>query len=981
MEIDASTLLSDTSWIPTYVEDGRKGLRKYIISKLSEDMPVRNKRGAARAVVKNNLTEIYNSNQFQEEVVDVLLEKFTHRGNFGDKRGEVFWYLMEEEGDKFVGPSAEILGQSRTETGNMRYDSDKLKGFLMNKTLMFDEQGFESQKGSIVLKLIKKMIQLERETNPKMKRTHTSTKNLQEGTKKDEKEDKVKEEMNLVLSKHKFRGELIDNMDDLPKGIKKEDIRQDAFVNEKEMGGFQETIDKYQEYFGNNPVLRQLRLAISGFMEPTKGLVIIDTNVDEIIGSLDLKDSSRRTRIYEYWKGVKGREDEVEEAIINFQKSCRDIKNTDIVSELGELNDEFIKIADKLLIEKNEQKSFSYIVEFDTSKSEYKEAMTISRIADENMAGLQILADFNQERAMRDAMATREDFRGLSADQLDVAFERARVLESKLSPGVPTYDKEGKQTGHSRETESENVSTESEREDMSEQISSFLESVPDPLFYHVYLSGGKKGVLNHMALFSKEMQRIRNHVHYLARGNVVPRVVDIESSEGYRALEKYLDRLEREAIEPFENKEFYLPLTPTLVDQLNTPSKIKPDVGGKTAKTTSMKDIIKYNDNNELIGTLCRVLAQYENHGDRLLRNAPPVLTRAKPGNINNLVMTHGTQTTGRDTGEDILPKTRKKIHKEFNENYNILVRAVTSYHLFPNFSRYVPFNDNGPEFMGGPYVKDLISLEGKGEGFEGLRIVMHLENTYSYGVIDDETINKMTSTLRQISSPRSRKTTQNLANQLETLADIIVAELIEATDVESGSDMEDYDLEEDIHIELGASLHRILEKNQITEAVEFAGKPTTDWNQQFIENEKSGGRVYPFEAVVSHLDRMAEMYEDENPTQYKGGRLMMNAAKEFQQALYKIGETIVKAEEGKVLEVHDIIRKMDGKPVYYCAGKLNDFNDVDEVLVMLKEDYNTDLTPFELENIVLDFDSHSNLSKKHGVSTEVVYFTKSMFR
>lgn len=117
--------------------------------------------------------------------------------------------------------------------------------------------------------------------------------------------------MNLVLSKHKFNGELIDNIEDLPKGIKKEDIRQDAFVNEKEMMDFQKTIDKYQEYFGNNPVLRQLRLAILGFMEPTKGIVIIDTNVDEIIGSLDLKDSSRRERIYKHWEKVKEKEDEI----------------------------------------------------------------------------------------------------------------------------------------------------------------------------------------------------------------------------------------------------------------------------------------------------------------------------------------------------------------------------------------------------------------------------------------------------------------------------------------------------------------------------------------------------------------------------------------------------------------------------------------------------------------------------------------------
>ena len=879
MEMDASTLLSDTSWIPAYVEEGKKGLRKYVISKLPENIPARNKRGAARAVIRDSLTSLYNNEQFQEEVVDFLLEKFTHKGNFGEKRGEVFWYIVEDDGETFVGPSGDIMSQTTTASGNAQYNSEKLKRFLMNKTLMFSEKGLESQKNKIVLKLIRKMSALEKESDPKLRRTHTSSKNLQEGKKVDRKEENIRKKMNLVLSKHKFNGEIIDNVDDLPKNIKKEDIRQDAFVNEKEMSDFLKTIDRYQEFFGNNLVLRQLKLAIRGFMEPTKGLVIIDTNVDEIISSLDLKDSSRRERIYKYWESVKGRETEVKEALIDFQKSVEAIKNTDIDEELVKLNEKYSKLADRLLKQKKGQDVFSYLVSFDTTNADYRNAMAIGRVADENMAGLQILADFNEERQLRDAIATKEDFRGMSDEDLDVAFERSKVLESQLSPGVPTFDKEGKQTGYSRESQLDGVPTNAEQEDITEQITTFLESVPDPLFYYVYMRGGKKGVLNKMALFSKEMKRIRNHVHYLARGNIVPRVVDIEGSKGYRDLEKYLDRLEKEAIEPFENRVYHLPLTPNLVDQLNAPTQIKVDEKTETTNTKSLSDIIKYNDNNELIGKLIQILAQYENHGDRLLRNAPPVLTRPKPGLQNNLVMAHGTQTTGRDTGENILPKTRKKLHKEFNQNYNALVRAVINYYLFPNYSRYVPFNDGGPDFMGGPYVRDLMTLEGKGEGSEGLRIVLHLENTYSYGVIDDDTITKMTSILRQISSPRSRKTTTNLANQFESLADVIVAELIEATDMDSGVDLEGYDLEEDVHTELGANLDRILQKNQITEQVEFAGQTTSYWNQKFIENEKAGGRIYPLEATIKHLERMSEMYEDENPSKFRGGKQILSAS------------------------------------------------------------------------------------------------------
>ena len=983
MEIDASTLLSDTSWIPAYVLEGKKGLRQYVISKLPEDIPARNKRGAARAVIRNSLASLYNSEQFQQEVVDAILEKFTHKGDFGANRGEVFWYVTEDEGESFVGPSGDILGPSRTEGGAAQYDSDKLKRFLMKKTQMFAEKGQDSQKNKIVLMLIRKMSALEKENDPKFTRTHTSTRNLQESKKVDRKEENIKKKINLVLSKHKFHGEIVDNIDDLPKNVKKEDIRQDAFVNEKEMADFLKTIDRYQEFFGNHPVLRQLRLAILDFMEPKQGIVIIDTNIDEIIASLDLKDASRRERIYQYWEKVKDREKEVKEAIIDFQKSVEEIEGTDIDEELVKLNAKYAKVAERLLKQKKGKDAFSYLVSFDTNDDDYRSAMAIGRVADENMAGLQILADFNRERAMRDAIATREDFRGMSDEQLDMAFERSKIMESKLSPGTPTFDKEGKQTGHTRSTELSNAPTEGELEDISEGITTFLESVPDPLFYYVYMRGGKKSILNKMGLFSKEMKRIRNHVHYLARGNIVPRVVDIEGSKGYRDLERYLDRLEKEAIEPFENRVFHLPLSPNLIDQLNQPTQLKVDEekSADSTNTKSLKDVVKYNDNNKLIGTLIQILAQYENHGDRLLRNAPPVLTRPKPGLKNNLVMAHGTQTTGRDTGENILPKTRKKIHKEFNKTYNALVRAVINYYLFPNYSRYAPFRDGGPEFMGGPYVRDLMTLEGKGEGSEGLRVVLHLENTYTYGIIDDDTIEKMTNILRQISSPRSRKNTKNLANQFESLSDVIVSELIEATDMDNGVDLEGYDLEEDVHTELGANLDRILQKNQITEQVEFAGQPSSYWNDKFVQNEKDGGRIYPLEAIISHLERMAEMYEDESPTQFRGGRLIMNAAKEFMQVFEKLHETIVKAEESKVLDAHDMIRKMQGKSVYHCAGKLDDFNDVDEVLGMLKEDYNTELTPFELETIVLDFDSHSNLSKKHGVSTEVIYFTKSMFR
>ena len=212
----------------------------------------------------------------------------------------------------------------------------------------------------------------------------------------------------------------------------------------------------------------------------------------------------------------------------------------------------------------------------------------------------------------------------------------------------------------------------------------------------------------------------------------------------------------------------------------------------------------------------------------------------------------------------------------------------------------------------------------------------------------------------------------------MEKLVEVVVSELIQGSEQLEASG---YDLEDDVSTELGSSLYRILERNNVNEDIEFMDKPLAHWENKFREEEEAGGRVYPFEAICDHILRMKNMYEDEVPTKRIGRNEILSPAVEFEAALVKITSKLVKAEEAMVLEAHDMIRKMNHKPISYVHGKLDDYTDVNEALEIIKQDYNTELTPFELESIVLDFDSHSNLSKKHGVSTEVIYYSKSVFR
>ena len=90
----------------------------------------------------------------------------------------------------------------------------------------------------------------------------------------------------------------------------------------------------------------------------------------------------------------------------------------------------------------------------------------------------------------------------------------------------------------------------------------------------------------------------------------------------------------------------------------------------------------------------------------------------------------------------------------------------------------------------------------------------------------------------------------------------------------------------------------------------------------------------------------------------------------------------IIKSEmEVKYLHAHDTIRKMMKKPLYYGISSVNDFDDMQETISIMKSKFNTDLTAMEVEGIVSEIDSMQNLSSKYGISTEGVYYLKAIHR
>jgi hypothetical protein len=81
-----------------------------------------------------------------------------------------------------------------------------------------------------------------------------------------------------------------------------------------------------------------------------------------------------------------------------------------------------------------------------------------------------------------------------------------------------------------------------------------------------------------------------------------------------------------------------------------------------------------------------------------------------------------------------------------------------------------------------------------------------------------------------------------------------------------------------------------------------------------------------------------------------------------------------------KMLMAHDEIRKMLGKDVVYGFYNL-EYNDIDEFILKIHGENKLDLSHMEVTEIVKSYDSHENISKEYGISSDEVYLIKANFR
>ena len=289
---------------------------------------------------------------------------------------------------------------------------------------------------------------------------------------------------------------------------------------------------------------------------------------------------------------------------------------------------------------------------------------------------------------------------------------------------------------------------------------------------------------------------------------------------------------------------------------------------------------------------------------------------------------------------------------KSLGDLYETLLSAITEYFIEPSTSTNRPLNRKF-EWMETKTLRVLSKDRMRGNAFV---TILGLKKT-SGTILRKSVLTDIIALLKKIAKPTNRENVDDFMRDIENVGSR-VDKVFKRNDSEA------------VSIEFGNLAYRVLDRNGLNTNRRFgigtAKKPLEEWADMYDTS-----RIYPFAALYQHL-----VMSQGNYTEADMGdevREIINLEKKMD---------IVKSEtESNLLHAHDAIRKMMKKPVYYGLSKVDDYDDMQSTIDIMKSKFNTDVTALEIESIVSELDSMTSLSKKYGISTEGVYFLKAIHR
>lgn len=670
--------------------------------------------------------------------------------------------------------------------------------------------------------------------------------------------------------------------------------------------------------------------------ELTRELGTISTktfSIESYLGGLDIKDIYVRDELYNYWAKIKNRYPKLVEAHKNLKTKAKPILEK-MIEELGEESGNLVKLKSELTKLEEWDEPPKWILEIDKVD---KEEMSIFGRFYNYVLDLEILHNIGKDIEREKDEGNEEKYGDLAsamwAEVNDKPTQQGEFGDTMLDPKLSS-------------------STEDD-----EHIDFITEKVSlDPLLA-LYMKRNKSKLV---AITERGYDELENKIEDWLENSKIPTITGGDEDE----IIMHNILVHNRVIKDIENirdtisidvgrggTEYWLPYTIALdidVSEKETPidaDKNKNDV------EFYLRKVADFISDEEIQFPSVPVFGRGSTLGNLKITD----LTGKERLKYQRLVEQQET-LTGRISGTGD-PSTITDLAEEVKEHVKYFLEALNDYYFAPVYSGKIA--GRVPNFIVSYPAKKIMAVA------QNFKVHVLKGNVYQQMLQTD--VNVGHRELDDIYNFLKEVTSRGTTAIDEDLQDLALAAISGLNKMFQGWKKRNLR-----HV--GAIIYHIINEedpdSELKKLIKLRGKSVEDLSKEFHAN---AGDEYPLFALPFYLEDNFGLYQaKEMDSKTK------ESSKKLRNLLANIDDMPVLLKQ--LLKAHDAIRKAMGKETNFAMRPMT-VDNYEEVIEKIYLNHNVDLAHLEIENIVKEVDSFSNIAKCYGITEEIVYQVKSEFR
>lgn len=682
-----------------------------------------------------------------------------------------------------------------------------------------------------------------------------------------------------------------------------------------------------------------------------------ESHLKKIFGSdtQRAKDAKDRKATYKFWKGIAGHEDDLEteldKLVVLLKKgNPSDAKaDKDVAAFLKFMSDEpdlkyvypfpkkTLGFADlnarsyQFLL--NFLKLFNYDVNFRGSKSSYAgKGDSDAPSDDDDTSDSEVTGGTGQEEVVSDEPQGGED-----SDELDVQTEQNIAAEAQRADRANQL------------TVGEDVVRDVfSNPEVSELMKDMEKEEYDPLGILV-VKDDLKGL---MPLYG-EIDEIKD---YLEEKRAL---LDIDEDDEEAIFETFMDDLERIHSLADSLKEFHLPIfaaeNPVIREEY---PELKAKAGSTGADIDRFLELFAnlIQDERATMANVTALDLRGASTGGKKEEKAPPRYFKY----VRGVASRKGSPRQSFKAASSANSKINAAINRVVKEMAHVFITPQMS-HLDAGIS--LPFKNN--------FALRLISSTKKlDEKFKIYQAINQKFMSTGEAFIDEEAVVKLRSFTNMLAKGDAVQNFENIKSAGAKFAEALY-DIAEYTEDKTKTKLNN-NIKESIQKDVAAILGSIRSISNVRRDEYFMNN--TWGNKIGILDEYKKSKKDGIEDI-SVLRVILDLLES------KHGESAIPDKNERQKLLDDLREIKKSEVSEKILSVHDSIRLLKQKPVFYGKKKINNFDHIGDMITKMEREYNLDISASEITGVVNELDSFDSISKSYGISTEHVYVIKANFR